>query len=148
MGLTRLLCPWDFRARILEWVAIFSSRGSSQPRDRTGISREFFTTVPPRKPQHPFQSQNFLLKWEGFQNHPCRIQRAAVSLHPRWSRPKVEGRNLFWGGQVGRMGSERHFFSFESAMGCGSSSEQASFLSAATACLPCTRSYLCQWKVW
>ena len=23
----RLLCPWDFQARILEWVAIPSSRG-------------------------------------------------------------------------------------------------------------------------
>ena len=29
----RLLCPWDFfQARILEWVTIFFSRGSSQPR--------------------------------------------------------------------------------------------------------------------
>ena len=27
-----------FQARILEWVAIFFYRGSSQPRDRTGIS--------------------------------------------------------------------------------------------------------------
>ena len=26
---TRLLCPWDFPARILEWVAISSSGGSS-----------------------------------------------------------------------------------------------------------------------
>ena len=30
---TRLLCPWDYPARILEWVAISSSRGSSWPRD-------------------------------------------------------------------------------------------------------------------
>ena len=29
------LCPWDFPGRILEWVAISSSRGSSQPRGRT-----------------------------------------------------------------------------------------------------------------
>ena len=28
---TRLLCPWDFPARVLEWVAIFFSRGSSWP---------------------------------------------------------------------------------------------------------------------
>ena len=28
---TRLLCPWDSPARILEWGAISSSRGSSQP---------------------------------------------------------------------------------------------------------------------
>ena len=27
------------QARILEWVAIFFSRGSSQPRDRTQVSR-------------------------------------------------------------------------------------------------------------
>ena len=26
---TRLLCPWDSQARILEWVAVSSSRGSS-----------------------------------------------------------------------------------------------------------------------
>ena len=30
---TRPLCPWDSPARILEWVAIPSSRGSSRPRD-------------------------------------------------------------------------------------------------------------------
>ena len=35
-----------FQARILEWVAMPSSRGSSQPRDRTQVSpiaRGFFT---------------------------------------------------------------------------------------------------------
>ena len=58
------LCPADcstpgssvdgiLQARILEWVAISSSRGSSQPRDRTHVScfsctvRRFFTTEPP-----------------------------------------------------------------------------------------------------
>ena len=35
---TRLLSPWDFLARILEWVAIPFSRGSSQSRDRTMVS--------------------------------------------------------------------------------------------------------------
>ena len=34
----RLLCPWDSPARILEWVAISSSRGSSWPRDSIRIS--------------------------------------------------------------------------------------------------------------
>ena len=45
------------QARILEWVAIFYSRGSSQPRDRTCIScvsscfkGKFFTTELPGKP--------------------------------------------------------------------------------------------------
>ena len=44
---------WIFLARILEWVAISSSRGSSQPKDWTHISHVsyvvggFFTTQPP-----------------------------------------------------------------------------------------------------
>ena len=40
------------QARLLEWVAMLSSRGSSQPRDRTQISRiagGFFTTWATRK---------------------------------------------------------------------------------------------------
>ena len=45
------------QARILEWVAMPSSRGSSQPRVQTSNScvsctaGRFFTTEPPRKPQ-------------------------------------------------------------------------------------------------
>ena len=35
---TRLLCPWDSPGRILEWVAISSSRKSSWPRDQTLLS--------------------------------------------------------------------------------------------------------------
>ena len=41
------------QARILEWVAIPFSRGSSQPRDWTQVSHtvgRFFTTEPPGKP--------------------------------------------------------------------------------------------------
>ena len=53
------LCPGSFvhgilYARILEWVAMPSSRGSSQASDQTHISciaGEFFTTEPPGK--HP-----------------------------------------------------------------------------------------------
>ena len=51
---TRLLSPWDFPARILEWVAIPFSRGSSQSRGQTWISHiggRFFITEPPGKPQ-------------------------------------------------------------------------------------------------
>ena len=48
------LCSWDF-ARILEWVAISSSRGSCRPRDLTHISwisclGSFFTNKSPGKP--------------------------------------------------------------------------------------------------
>ena len=31
----RILCPWNSPGKILEWVAIPFSRGSSQPRDQT-----------------------------------------------------------------------------------------------------------------
>ena len=47
------------QARILEWVTLPSSRGSSWPRDQTHISwvswiaGRFFTTEPPQKPQIP-----------------------------------------------------------------------------------------------
>ena len=44
------------QAGILEWVAISSSRGSCQPRDRTWVSciaGRFFTTEPPREAKRP-----------------------------------------------------------------------------------------------
>ena len=40
------------QARVLEWVAISSSKGCFQPRDRTQVSQiagRFFITVPPGK---------------------------------------------------------------------------------------------------
>ena len=43
------------QARILEWVAIPFSRGSSQPRNQTEVSwiaGRFFTTEPPEKPRN------------------------------------------------------------------------------------------------
>ena len=46
------------QARVLEWVAISYSRGSSQPRNPAHVScvshiaGGFFTTEPPGKPQH------------------------------------------------------------------------------------------------
>ena len=49
------------QARILEWVAMTSSKGSSQPKDQTSIScgscitGRFFTTEPPRKPRYSKQ---------------------------------------------------------------------------------------------
>ena len=39
-----------FQARILELIAMSSSRGSSGPRDQTRVSGRFFATEPPRKP--------------------------------------------------------------------------------------------------
>ena len=49
----RLFCPWDFRARILEWVVIPFSRGSSRPRDHIHVSciaGRFFTSETLGKP--------------------------------------------------------------------------------------------------
>ena len=47
----RLLCPCNSQARILEWAAIYFSRGSSHPRDRTPtLAGRFFTTEPLGKP--------------------------------------------------------------------------------------------------
>ena len=51
------------QVRILEWVAMPSSRGSSQPRDGTCVSciaGVFFTAEPPGKPSHIFRVQDFL----------------------------------------------------------------------------------------
>ena len=51
----RPLRPWDFQAKILEWVAISFSRGSSRPRTRiclscvSCIAGRFFTAEPPGK---------------------------------------------------------------------------------------------------
>ena len=46
----RLLCPWNFQARILEWVVISLSRGSSPPGDPMHVScvaGRFSTAEPP-----------------------------------------------------------------------------------------------------
>ena len=58
---TRLHCPWNFPGKILEWVAMAFSRGSSRPRDQAQVSctaGRFFTTgaaweaVPARTPYY------------------------------------------------------------------------------------------------
>ena len=53
---SRLLCPWDFQARVLEWVAIPFSRGPPNPGIEPGsptLAGRFFTTEPPGKPKNP-----------------------------------------------------------------------------------------------
>ena len=54
-----------FQARILEWVAISSSRGSSQPRDRTGVSCIWQADSLPLRPLGSQKCSNsvLLLKW-------------------------------------------------------------------------------------
>jgi len=54
------------QARILEWVAISSSREFSQPRDGTqapaspALAGGFFTTAPPEKSQHGCTSYKYI----------------------------------------------------------------------------------------
>ena len=63
---TRLLCPRDSQTRILDWITIPFSRGSSRPRNWTHISctaGRFFTFEPLGKPQekHSYHQQNSLI---------------------------------------------------------------------------------------
>ena len=54
------------QARILEWVVISFSGGSSQPGDRTHISctvNKFFTTEPAGKPEYMLASNNIADIW-------------------------------------------------------------------------------------
>ena len=53
------------QARTLEWVAIPSSRGYSQPKDRTWVSfiaNRLFTAEPPGKPKNPGVGSDSLLQ--------------------------------------------------------------------------------------
>ena len=53
------------QARILHWVVMPSSRGSSQPRDGTQVSHiagRFFTVWPPGKPKNTGKGNLFLLQ--------------------------------------------------------------------------------------
>ena len=55
-----------FQARLLEWVAVPFSRGSSQPRDQTQVSHiavRFLTSWPPRKPKNTGVGSLSLLQW-------------------------------------------------------------------------------------
>ena len=50
------LCMGILQARIMEWIAMPSSRGSSQPRDRTQVSPTFLMDSLPSEP--PGQPKN------------------------------------------------------------------------------------------
>ena len=55
-----------FQAVVLEWIAISFSRGSSQPRDRTQVSRiidRCFTVWATREVQYFFSGGIYILKW-------------------------------------------------------------------------------------
>ena len=79
------------QARILEWVAIPFSMGSSQPRDQTQLSciaGEFFTVWATR--ETPFW-QNLYLKKISLRNSP-------------WWWPRIMGKSpLLWGPDYGKI---------------------------------------------
>ena len=72
------------QARILEWVAISFSRGSSQPRDQTQVSRiggRRLTSEPPRKPHKFCQKNTLVIANTLFQQHKRRLY--------TWTSPMV-----------------------------------------------------------
>ena len=92
------------QARILEWFAMSSSRGSSGPRDWTWVScvfccaGRFFTTEPQRNPpicisvpcNFKFLSPTFLLRFQLFfqiSAHHTQLDISQVFQHLKWSPP-------------------------------------------------------------
>ena len=92
----RLLCPWNSPGRILVWVAISSSRGSSQPKHWTQVSciaSRSLSSEPPGKPKpggHRISEQTN----HNYRNWNCN-QKSSNKEHPRtrwlhrWILPKV-----------------------------------------------------------
>ena len=62
----RLLCPWDLQARILEWIAIHASRGSSNLKIKPtslmcpALAGRFLTAESPGKPYTTFLNNLFI----------------------------------------------------------------------------------------
>ena len=95
------------QARILEWIAMLSSRGSSQPRDWTQVSHtagRFFTVWATRKAQHQCLWPLNLLgtpAWEGGQGkHTSEWALAEMETAGRKTHVHVnviKSTDLFWG---------------------------------------------------
>ena len=91
-----------YQARILEWVAISFSRGSSQPRDWTHISCTaggFFTNEPCRKPMARIDISKW--SWSFFFSHGAYIQTSKSSnlptsrTHYKWVSFGIWDRSFF-----------------------------------------------------
>ena len=95
-GLTSSSVHGILQARILKWVAMPSSRGSSQPRDQTHVScisctsDRFFTTEPRGKPQENLGSLNIIAAIQG----TCESELAFYFFYLSFSWPlKVSARH-------------------------------------------------------
>ena len=79
------------QARILEWVAISFSRGSSQPRDWTQVSCNALTSEPPGKPLTDLISQGLLARLPSQDSagpshwHRCLLQEAEKEVIWKWN---------------------------------------------------------------
>ena len=86
------VAPWIiahgiFQARVLEWVSISFSRGSSWPRDQTQVSRiarRGFTSEPPGKPHYSRVPPEIYLVSSSFRGCDCVC----------WLRPKIGWKTL------------------------------------------------------
>ena len=87
-----------FQARILEWVAISSSRRSSQPRDWTHVScilaGRFFTTEPPGKYLCDLSSVQLLSRVWLFATPWTAAHQASLSITNSWSLLKLMSSKL------------------------------------------------------
>ena len=91
--------------RILEWVTMPSSRGSSPPRDQTRIfciAGGFFTTEPPGKPMKWYSSQ---IKPQNT-GAPCSIE-GAILTH---SGKQWEDMSLIGYGSPGHKKKRKYYF--------------------------------------
>ena len=80
------------QARILEWVAISFSRGSSQPRDRTQVSRitdRSLTSEPPGKPKIQLGWGQILF-----------VLSRKHSLYSLWSKPQYLKQAFQWWNKI------------------------------------------------
>ena len=72
------------QARILEWVAFPFSRGSSQPRDRTQVSRiagRFFTSWVMREALVSIESESQVAQWSPTLCYPMDCSLSSSSIH-------------------------------------------------------------------
>jgi len=81
-----LLCPWDSPgARVLEWVAMPSSRASPNPGTELAspaLAAGFFTTEPPKKPWSNSTKRKEMKTLKGQTENPRQISKSGlVVLH-------------------------------------------------------------------
>ena len=101
---------WILQARILEWLAFFFSRGSSQPRDRTQVSRTVgrsFTSwatreapPPPQKEMHTIKASNFSFIWDLIENYTQELASQIALRNCSQVGSEEPGHICLWGWEV------------------------------------------------